>query len=243
MFVPKEYAEDDLQVQQQLIKEYPLGTVVTLDSDGNLNANHIPFVVKSSPDSSDPGQFQLIAHFHKKNPLLQDLQLASDKNKEIMIVFKGPDRYSTPSWYPSKKTNGGKTVPTWLYSAVHVYGVPRLSNNAQDSQKHDELQSILETQSIEFETSQTSKQPSEIWHLSETPVSHVSLLKKMIVGVTISVTRTQGKWKLNQAQRKEDVEGTASGLKSEVSERGCLAAKMADEVAEFHEKYCQKKKF
>ena len=40
---------------------------------------------------------------------------------EALAIFQGPQRYVTPSWYPTKAETG-KVVPTWNYVVVHAYG-------------------------------------------------------------------------------------------------------------------------
>lgn len=235
MFLPNEYIETDLQVQKQLIKENPLGTLITNDPERGLNANHIPFIIR---ETDDPNKFQLVGHFHKENECAQQLQYAHDHGQEVLVVFKGFDRYNTPSWYPSKVTNNGKVAPTWLYSAVHVYGKPTL--HVSKSSSEDELHSILKQESVQFETDHTDK--SKLWELEETPEPYLNLLKRMIYGLVIEVTRTEGKWKLNQKLRKEDVKGTSDGLKCEAGVRP-LSGKMAEDVEEFHLKYCAAKSF
>ena len=42
MYIPSQFEENRLEVLHGLIAANPLGTLVTLASDG-LNANHIPF--------------------------------------------------------------------------------------------------------------------------------------------------------------------------------------------------------
>ena len=44
MYLPEHFAEHDPAELRRLIAAHPLGTLVTLGSDG-LNANHIPFML------------------------------------------------------------------------------------------------------------------------------------------------------------------------------------------------------
>ncbi|VVT46736.1 uncharacterized protein SAPINGB_P001361 [Magnusiomyces paraingens] len=231
MFLPKEYVEPDLETQKQLIRDFPLGTVVTAGGPNGLNANHFPFVIREDPEK--PDTFFLIGHFHKENPAAKDLQAAADSGDEILIVFQGYNRYCTPSWYPTK-AESHKVAPTWLYSAVHVYGKPKLVNFKEDNAT---LHGILKQQASTYEESRPKP-----WDVDEAPEGYLNILKNMIFGLIIEVTRTEGKWKLNQKQKKVDVQGTADGLQEEAQERPA-SGKMAEDVHEFHEKYLQRLKY
>lgn len=237
MFLTKEYGEPDLALQKELIKSYPLGTLVTGNGPNGLNANHLPFVIREDP--TDPEKFYLIGHFHKENPCGQDLQYAADHDEEVLIIFQGYDRYCTPSWYPSKLTNEGRVAPTWLYSAVHCYGKPTVIK-VQDNDAG--LHSILKQESQQLEAAQTDKPKEAHWDLDESPEPYLNRLKNMIYGLSIQVTRTEGKWKLNQKQKKEDIQGTADNLKNEADQRP-ESAKMGTDVEVFAEKYLANKKF
>ncbi len=41
MYIPRQFEKQDIEVMNQLIREKPLATLVTISSHG-LNANHIP---------------------------------------------------------------------------------------------------------------------------------------------------------------------------------------------------------
>lgn len=233
MFLPKEYVEPDLETQKELIKEFPLGVLVTSNGPNGLNANHFPFVIREDP--AKPGTWYLIGHFHKENPAAQDLFQSEKNGEEILVIFQGYDRYCTPSWYPTKKETG-KVAPTWLYSAVHVYGKPKLVSFKDNNEM---LHSILKQEAHQFETQEGKAKP---WDVDETPEPYLNILKGMIYGIIIEVTRTQGKWKLNQKMKKNDVQGTAEGLKAE-GEKRPGSAKMSADVDTFHEKYINSLKF
>ena len=47
MYVPKHHEEADISVLHALIRSHPLGAWVT-QGDGDLLANHIPFLIDSS---------------------------------------------------------------------------------------------------------------------------------------------------------------------------------------------------
>lgn len=197
MFIPKHYAEDDIEIQKELIKKVGLGVVVTTSEDGEFNANHYPFVVTEKAD----GKLYLQAHFHIKNEQGKDLNAYAEASKNVLVVFQGPNDYVSPSWYATKAETH-KVAPTWLYATVHAYGKPRVIKDA------DELQAILEKLTNQFES--LRKVP---WSVSEAPEAYINLLKKSIYGLEIEVTKMVGKFKMNQPSPAKDVKGTIAGFK------------------------------
>lgn len=196
MFMPNEYAETDIEVQKEIIRKTGLGTIITTSEDGEFNANHLPFIV-----AEREGKLFLYAHFHVKNEIGKELDsLSPDKN--VLIVFQGPHDYITPSWYPTKQENH-KVAPTWLYAAVHVYGKPTVIKDL------DKLHQILNVLTDHFESPREKP-----WSVDEAPEPYLNILKKSIYGLEIEVTKTLGKFKMNQAQKAVNLQGTVDGLKS-----------------------------
>lgn len=67
MYVPAHFNEQRVEVLHQLIRERPLGTLVTLNA-GGLNADHIPFEVDSVPAPFG----MLRCHVARANPIWRD---------------------------------------------------------------------------------------------------------------------------------------------------------------------------
>jgi transcriptional regulator len=112
MYQPPAFREDRIEVQHQLIREHPLGLLVSNGPEG-LMANSIPFLVYA--DEGERGTLR--AHVARANLQWKALQ----KMSECLIVFQGPQGYITPSWLATKQETH-KVVPTWNYVAVHVWG-------------------------------------------------------------------------------------------------------------------------
>src|SRR5258705_3266128 len=112
MYVPSHFAESRIEVLHQLIRARPLATLVTLNADG-LNANHIPFELDPDP----PPLGTLRGHVARANPVWR----AFSREVEVLVIFRGPEAYVSPSWYPSK-TESGEVVPTYNYIVAHGYG-------------------------------------------------------------------------------------------------------------------------
>jgi transcriptional regulator len=123
------------------------------------------------------GKQNIVGHFAKQNP--QHIEL---DNQEALVTFLGPHDYISPSWYNSPG------VPTWNYQAVHIYGVCRVFNDQES------LKAVVENLTTKYES--RMKTP---WEPSYDP----SLLGA-IVGVEISITEIQCKYKLSQNRPAED---------------------------------------
>jgi predicted FMN-binding regulatory protein PaiB len=116
MYVPKAFAADDLPKLQDFMEEFNFATVVT-QRNGELTASHIPFLL----DRSVEPYGVLRAHVAIRNPQLQDFRSGS----RALIIFQGPHTYISPSWYVNPRN-----VPTWNYTVVHAYGVPKMLDQA-----------------------------------------------------------------------------------------------------------------
>src|ERR1700734_2174401 len=116
MYVPPLFAVEDLGRLHDFMEEFNFATIVT-QHDGELTASHIPFLL----DRSVAPYGVLRAHIAIRNPQIKDLQSGS----KALVIFQGPHTYVSPSWYVN-----AQNVPTWNYTIVHAYGVPKIGNKA-----------------------------------------------------------------------------------------------------------------
>ncbi len=193
MYLPAAFKQDDPEAQAALIRRYPLGLLITHAADG-FEANPIPFLV----DVDAAGQMTLRAHLSRGNA--QWKSLAADSR--CMVVFQGEEGYVSPSWYPSKKQNGGKTVPTWNYVSVQVSGEANIIESSE----------WLLTLLWELTTLHEGGQ-REPWSVSDAPENFIAAQMKGIVGIELVARKVEGKWKLSQNRTAEDVSGVIDGLR------------------------------
>lgn len=191
MYIPKHFEEPSVEVMHDLIRNYPLATLVTLSTNG-LNANHIPLHLSVSPGPY--GTLQ--GHVARSNPMLDDI----NTGQETLVIFHGPNAYITPSWYPTKNESG-KVVPTWNYAVVHAYGNLRILDNAE----------WLHAQ-LEMLTNQNEAQFSEPWAVSDAPTEFTEKLMVSIVGIEMEIIKLLGKWKISQNQPIQNQDGVTQGL-------------------------------
>lgn len=187
MYRPRSFRVDDLGKLHGLVRSVGFGTLISGSGGAELEATHLPLLL-----DAERGELgTLIGHFARANPNWHALE----GEPEVLVTFLGPHAYVSPSWYASPVA-----VPTWNYAAVHVRGVPRLVTD------RGVLRSQLERLVTEHEA-----YVDEPWSI-ERAGSIVEQLMEAIVGFEITITRIEGKWKLNQNRSAEDQAGVAAAL-------------------------------
>ncbi|WGD33754.1 FMN-binding negative transcriptional regulator [Olleya sp. YS] len=103
-YPPKHHQDNDKLHLIEVIKTYPLATIISVKDNAPL-VTHLPLIYRESDG-------KLIGHIDIYNPqtkLLQD-------NNDITIIFYGPQCYISPSVYTTTQ------LPTWNYIRVHLTG-------------------------------------------------------------------------------------------------------------------------
>ncbi len=185
MYTPSYFRETRTEALHGLMLEYPFATLVTHTAAG-LTANHLPFELVDG-----------VLHGH----VARGNELARMDGAEVLLVFRGPDGYITPNWYPSKHETG-REVPTWNYAVVHVHGRLRVIDDAAW------LRRLLETLTDHHEAGQP--QP---WKVSDAPADHIDKSLRAIVGIAIAIERIEGKFKLSQNHPAANRAGVIRGLR------------------------------
>jgi transcriptional regulator len=206
MFEPPHFREDRFEAHDQLIRDYPLGLLITAGS-GGLMANPIPFILRVK----DGGRRVLQSHLARANPQWKELSAVS----ECLVVFHGPQAYVSPNWYPSKRDTG-KVVPTWNYAMVQVRGRPMATEDA----------SWLRTQIGSITDQKESAMPAP-WSVADAPADYIASQIRGIVGLEIEVTQSVGKWKASQNRPEADRRGVHRALLDKSTGDGAMAALVA----------------
>lgn len=193
MYLPKLFEVRDLEIMQQLMRDYPLATLISRQAE-LVNANHIPLMLLTQAETL--GCLQ--GHVARSNPLLQEVQ----ENPEVLVIFQGAQSYISPSWYPSKQATH-QVVPTWNYTAVHAYGSLRVIEDVSWLQTH--LAAI---------TAAHERNLPEPWQLSDAPAEYLNKMLKAIVGIEIQITKLQGKWKVSQNRPPQDQKAVVAALQT-----------------------------
>lgn len=103
-YPPPHHQDHDKAHMLEVIKTYPLATVISIKNKEPL-ITHMPLVYRES-DS------KLIGHIDIYNP---QMELLRDDN-DVTLIFSGPQCYISPSVY------GTTQLPTWNYIRVHLKG-------------------------------------------------------------------------------------------------------------------------
>jgi transcriptional regulator len=119
---------------------------------------------------------------------------------EALAIFSGPHHYITPSWYP-EKGESGRVVPTWNYAVVHAYGRVRVIEDGEWLRQHVAALTDIHEAGM-----------TKPWKVTDAPEEYVGSMVKGIVGLELTLTRLEGKWKASQNRAERDQRGAAEGL-------------------------------
>jgi transcriptional regulator len=197
MYLPEHFAESRIAELQRVVREHPLGIVVTHTCDG-LDANHIPFEL----DDTRGAFGTLLAHIARANPLSGQVE----QGAQVMVIFRGAQGYISPNWYPSKQETH-RHVPTWNYEVVHAHGRMK----ALDDERF--VRGVVARLTRQHEM--TEPHP---WKIGDAPQEYIDQMLKQIVGIEIEVTRMEGKRKLSQNRDRRDFESVVRTLKERGNE-------------------------
>jgi transcriptional regulator len=199
MYCSTHFAESQPEILHALMREHPLATLVTMGEDG-LTADQVPLILATASD----GNTVLRGHVARANPMWKTLRT----DIAALAIFYGPEAYVTPSWYPTKREHG-KAVPTWNYAIVHARGPLRVIHDAD--WLRTQVESLTQMQESAF---------ADPWAVSDAPADYIEKMLAAIVGIELSVTTLEGKWKASQNQPEGNRDGVIAGLR----ERGQMDA-------------------
>jgi transcriptional regulator len=187
MYSPKHFIIDDSAELHAFMRKHSFATIVT--HDGSVpHATHMPVLLESGRGPHGT----LVTHMAKANPQWKHFE----NGQEVLCIFTGPHAYVSPAWYESSPA-----VPTWNYTAVHAYGVPRLVRD------HDRFVQMLHDLVEYYEGDREGRWDGEM------PCEFRDQLMKAIAGIEIEITRIEGKYKLSQ-NRPQDAGGVMGAFSS-----------------------------
>ena len=170
MYIPDYYKNENRQEIEAFLKANAFGILVNV-VDGKPWATHVPLELVESP----AGKQFLVAHISKENPQWKSFS----PNEEVLAIFSGPHAYVSSSWYDFEG------VPTWNYTAVHVYGKPRIL---------DEAETIPSLKSLVDKYESGRENPTRVEDLSKKTM----MMVRGIVAFEIEITRIEAKKKHSQ---------------------------------------------
>lgn len=191
MYIPAHFAETRPEALHRIMREHPLGMLVTHGSAG-LDADHIPFEL----DASAGTQGVLIAHVARANTLWQRCPTGTS----VMVVFRGEHAYISPNWYPSKHASH-RQVPTWNYEVVHAHGILTV---------HDDERFVRRV--VAQLTRRHEATEPKPWKMGDSAQEYIDTMLRNIVGLEVTLTSLVGKVKLSQNREVRDRMGAADTL-------------------------------
>jgi transcriptional regulator len=191
MYVPAHFAADDTAVHDLLTR--PSAADLVTATPVGLLASLLPFVY--DPTVGEHGT--LLAHLARANEQWRQPVIG-----EALAIVRGPDAYVSPSWYPSK-TEHGRVVPTWNYITAHVYG----SLTVRDDPEWVE-------QLVRRLTNQHETGRADPWSVDDAPSRFIAGQLRAIVGVELTISRVEAKFKLSQNRPEADITGVVDGLEA-----------------------------
>jgi transcriptional regulator len=192
MFQPRAFRETRAEALADLILNYPFATVVH-GAEGEVQADVMPLI--PAPDG------HLRGHVSRGHPLVDT------DGSRVLVIFRGPDAYISPNWYPSKHETG-REVPTWNYAMVQIQG--RLRVVHERAWLMDLLRDLTDRHEADL---------ADPWRIDDAPAEHTQKLLNAIAGVDIEVEQVQGKFKLNQNHPMRNRAGVIDGLRERGGER------------------------
>jgi transcriptional regulator len=171
MYLPPQFKSEDPAIASELMRGYPLATLISNDDGGFPFVSHLPLHVEDGD-----GRFVLWGHCAKPNPHWRHLQA----RPKALAVFNGPHGYQSPKIYPDLQR-----VPSWNYLAVHCTVEARLIED--DAGKDNLLKKLIGDHEPDY---------AQQWAGLGEEFQHKMMAG--IVGFELRVVSWQCKLKLNQ---------------------------------------------
>lgn len=132
-YPPKHHQDNNINHMIDVIKTYPLATVISISNSEPL-ITHLPLIYRESDG-------KLIGHIDIYNPQTELLK----NNNKVTIIFSGPQCYISPSVYTTTQ------LPTWNYIKVHLKGtVKAIESNAALKQSLITMTEFLEAPDYKY---------------------------------------------------------------------------------------------
>ena len=250
MYLRPETIVSDWHAVASFLQHHPLGlltTAIPFDGQSTIQASHLPFhfLPPSTPPltrqeaaeaalstnsiegtwsaSSTNDLGTLRCHLARVNPQAKAL-LSLSAPQEVLVVFSSPQNssgYISPSWYAHTKPATAKTVPTWNYTELQVYG----TISPVPPQTLSEI--VRELSDTHEHRLAATAGKTEVWKVEDAPEAYIRVLERAIVGMEVRISRIGMKCKMSREKVEGDREGVIKGLREVGGED---EAKLADLV-------------
>lgn len=184
MYIADLFKNENQAEIEAFLQQNSFGILVNQPA-GKLWATHIPLEL----DANANGKAVLYGHVSIEN----DQWKGFAENDQVLAIFSGPHAYVSSSWYDFEN------VPTWNYTAVHVYGTVKIIEG-------DLLLEHLKKLVDKYEAA--SENPVRIEDLSKKTMMQT----RGIVAFEIEITEIQASKKLSQNRDDKNYKAIISEL-------------------------------
>lgn len=179
MYLPQAFKITDKKTIEEFIAKNPFA-ILTSENNGKIEVTHLP--INRLKDT------KLYGHLSKNN-----IHSHIDEEKEVCFIFNGEHTYISPTYYQTTFN-----VPTWNYSAVHIYGkIKYIDDEVKVWKLLNEITELYEGQ--------------EGWKLPQE--EKFKDLAHFIRFFEIEVTNIEAKFKFSQNKTQEDIDKVIESLK------------------------------
>ena len=206
MYLPHHFEIADLNEIDTFIAANPFGALVNV-VEALPVATHLPLQWIARDE-------ERYVHGHMARANTQWRSLSSEQ--DVLVMFTGPHAYISPRWYTP-----GNHVPTWSYTAVHVYGTPRLVTESI------ELHAMLKELVDRYEAGTGVDQP---YRMENMPQEYIAKLMQGVVAFEIKVNRIEAKYKLSQNRQLQDAHQVMSTLVQQPDDISHAVAQMMHRI-------------
>jgi transcriptional regulator len=203
VYVPRFNALDDGEEIRRLVATVGSAQLITVGEGGYPAATLLPLLWDGE---------RLVFHMARANPHWRSISPGAP----ALAVVTAAEAYVSPTWYASK-TEHGRVVPTWNYSAVHFTGRATV---------HDDPAWLLDA--VTRLTDRHEQPRAEPWSVGDAPERYLEKQLRAIVGIDFAVEQVEGKAKLSQNRDDADFAGVVAGLRRE---GGAREHQVADAMA------------
>jgi len=202
MYTQSLFAIEDVQELRELVRSYPLATVVVA-TPGGLEANILPLQIA---EGSAPGLLK--GHMARAHSLARSVK----EGAEVLAVFQSPNAYISPRWYVNGQRSG-RLAPSWNYVAVEAKGRIRFVEDPDWMRDH-----------LAGLTASQEAHRGEPWSLQDASPAFVDEAARHLLGFEIDVAQITGKRFLSQQRTQADRLSLVKHLAMERSGAACDVA-------------------
>lgn len=179
MYTPDIFKVTDTKLIEDFISKNPFA-ILTSTNNGKIEITHLP--INRFKDG------KLYGHLAKAN-----IHSEIEESKEVCFIFNGEHVYISPTYYETTFN-----VPTWNYSAVHIYGTIKYIDD------NDKVWKLLNETTEIYEGKNGWQLPQE---------EKFKDLSKFIRFFEIKINNIEAKFKFNQNKTEADIKKVIQSLR------------------------------